>query len=111
MRPSGLDPAALVAGRYDTRDFKLTPRARFVMAGGRGLRVRRDTEKRVVLPTGEVVKVEVDASGHATHIHEDHRLHAVARPDVLRMSMHGEARRVGDDVLSRLFYRLATRRS
>lgn len=108
----GLDAEALVAGRYDTRMFKLTPRARFVFAGGKGLRVRRDTERRVKLPTGEVVKVEVDASGHATHIHEDHRLHAVARPDTLAIRMRqGEERKVGDDVLSRLFYRLATRRS
>lgn len=105
-----LDPDALVAGAYDTRSFRLTPRARFVMAGGRGMRVRRDTERRVVLPNGAVVKVEVDASGHATHIHEDHRLHAVARPDTLRLSLRGQ-QAPDEGALRSLFRRLATRRS
>lgn len=83
----GLDKEALVAGRYDTRMFRLTPRMKFMLAGGKAMHVRQDTEKRIVLPNGHVIKVHTDASGHATHIHEDHRLHAVARPDTLRLKL------------------------
>ncbi len=109
---SGLDPAALVAGAYDTRSFRLTPRARMVFAGGRGIRVRgEDTEKLVRLPNGQSVRVSVDGSGKATHIEENHRLHAVARPDVLRIKMHPEAPKPPDEnALRYLFRRLAARK-
>lgn len=85
----GLDPDALVAGQYDTRQFHLTPRAKAVFAGGRKVDVHQDTEARLVLPNGCVVKVTTDASGHTTHIEEDDRLHAVARPNSVRLVMQG----------------------
>lgn len=87
MTAGGLDPDALVAGAYDTRQFHLTPRAKAVFAGNRKVDVHQDTEARIVLPNGCVVKVTTDASGHATHIEEDERLHAVARPGAYKLSL------------------------
>lgn len=81
------DPDALVAGEYDTRDFRLSPRTKLMLAGGKVSRVRQDTEQRIVLPNGHVVRVSVDASGQATHIEENDRLHAVARPSAIRLQL------------------------
>jgi hypothetical protein len=85
--PDGLDKDALVAGAYDTRMFRLTPRMKFMLAGGRTMRVREDTEKMIVLPNGHKVRVHQSSGGHATHIEENDRLHAVARPDTLRLKL------------------------
>lgn len=85
----GLDPEALVSGRYDTRSFKLTPRTKMIFAGrGVGRRVRVDTEAVIHLPNGHKVRVHTDGGGYATHITEaDDRTHAVARPDTLALRM------------------------
>lgn len=83
----GLNRDALVAGEYDTRRFRLTPRMKFMLAGGKRMHVRQDTEKVIVLPNGHKVRVTTDASGHATHIEENDRLHAVARPDTYRLKL------------------------
>lgn len=83
----GLDPEALVAGAYDVRRFQLTPRMKFYLANGVRGRVRQDTEKMIVLPNGHKVRVHTSAGGHATHVEENDRLHAVARPDTLRLKL------------------------
>ncbi len=49
------------------------------------MRVRQDSEKSLWLPNGVRVQVRTDASGVATHIEEDHRLHAIARPEPIAM--------------------------
>lgn len=85
----GLDPDALVAGAYDVRNFQLTPKTKFLLASGYRRDVRQDTEKRVVLPNGHVVKVTTDASSTATHVEENDRLHAVARPETVRLKLSG----------------------
>jgi hypothetical protein len=82
-----LDPDALVAGRYDTRLFKLGAKTKTLFAGGRKMEVRQDTEKRIVLPNGHTVRVSRDASGCATQIEENERLHAVARPHTYAMKL------------------------
>lgn len=82
---TNLDPRALVAGAYDTRAFALTPKTKLLLVGGKTAEIRQDTERRLVLPNGHVVRVHVDASGQATHIEENDRLHAVARPDTIRL--------------------------
>jgi hypothetical protein len=83
-----LDPAALVAGKYDTRDFVLGRKSKTILAGGRMQRVHTANEQCIVLPNGSKVKVTVDDSGCATHIEEDDRLHAVARPRTLRLGLN-----------------------
>lgn len=83
----GLDPDALVAGAYDTRMFRLTPKTKTIFAHGSTMRVRQDTEKMIVLPNGHKVRVHVDATEHATHIEENERLHAVARPETVRLRL------------------------
>lgn len=87
----GLSSEALVAGAYDTRMFKLGPRLKAIMAGGRMMQVRQDTERRVVLPNGHIVKVSADASGVATQIEDDNHQHAIVRPHayVVRMRADG----------------------
>ena len=82
-----LDPEALVAGKYDTRAFTLAPRAKSMLVGGKVTQIHQDTEKRLVLPNGQTIRVSVDASGHATHIEENDRLHAVVRPDTYRLTL------------------------
>lgn len=83
-----LDPAALVAGKYDTRDFTLGRKSKMIWVGEYRQRVAQANEKVLVLPNGARVKVSVDDSGCATHIEEDDRLHAVARPRTLRLGLH-----------------------
>ena len=83
----GLDPDALVAGRYDTRWFTLGAKTKTLFAGGRRMEVRQDTEKMIVLPNGHKVRVSRDASGCATQIEENERLHAVARPHTYAMKL------------------------
>lgn len=83
----GLDPEALVAGAYDVRNFQLTPKTKFMLAAGVRREVRQDTEKRIVLPNGHTVKVTTDASSQATHVEENERLHAVARPATVRLKL------------------------
>lgn len=85
-----LDPDALVAGAYDCRAFTLAPRAKSMLVGGKVAHIHQDTEKRLVLPNGQVVRVSVDASNHATHIEENDRLHAVARPESVRLHLRRE---------------------
>jgi hypothetical protein len=87
-----LDPEALVAGAYDCRAFTLAPRAKSMLVGGKVARIHQDTEKRLVLPNGAVVRVSVDASNHATQIEENDRLHAVARPDSVILQLRKEHR-------------------
>jgi hypothetical protein len=82
-----LDPEALVAGKYDCRAFTLAPRAKSMLVGGKVAHIHQDTEKRIVLPNGQSIRVSVDASNHATHIEEDDRLHAVARPDSITLRL------------------------
>ena len=83
----GLDPDALVAGRYDTRWFTLGAKTKTLFAGGRRMEVRQDTEKMIVLPNGHKVRVSRDASGCATQIEENDRLHGVARPHTHAMKL------------------------
>lgn len=83
----GLDKAALVAGAYDTRMFKLTAKVKAIMAGGKMMHVRQDTETMIVLPNGQKVRLSRDASGCATQIEENDRLHGVARPNTYRMRL------------------------
>jgi hypothetical protein len=80
------DPA-LVAGEYDPRDFTVDPKTKLILVGNRRARVRQDVERRLVLPNGQTVRVSVDASGHATQIEENDRLHAVARPSTIRFQL------------------------
>lgn len=51
----------------------------FVHAGGRGIRIRTAGEASVVL-AGRRLKITTDASGVATQVEEDERLHAIVRP-------------------------------
>lgn len=83
----GLDPAALVAGRYDTRLFKLGAKTKALFAGGRKIDVRQATEKLIILPNGHHINVSRDASGCATQIEENDRLHGVARPLTYKMRL------------------------
>lgn len=82
-----LDPAALVAGAYDTRAFTLAPRAKSMLVGGKVATIHQDTEQRIHLPNGATIRVSVDASGTATQIEENERLHAVVRPDTVRFQL------------------------
>jgi len=86
----GLDPAALVAGKYDCRLFKLGAKTKTLFAGGRKIEVRQDTEKMIVLPNGHTVRVSRDASGCATQIEENDRLHGVARPRTHVLKLTGQ---------------------
>jgi hypothetical protein len=76
----GLDPASLVAGAYDTRRFSLGAKTKAIFAGSRKVDVRQPHQRMIVLPNGHTVNVSRDASGCATQIEENHRLHGVARP-------------------------------
>lgn len=82
-----LDPAALVAGEYDTRDFVLGRKSKTILVYGHKATVHQPNEKMLVLPNGVKVRVSVDDSGCATHIEENDRLHAVARPRTHRLSL------------------------
>jgi hypothetical protein len=84
---NGLDPEALVAGKYDTRLFRLGAKTKTLFAGGRKVEVRQDTEKMIVLPNGHTVRVSRDASGCATQIEENERQHAVVRPHTYAMKL------------------------
>lgn len=86
----GLDPAALVAGEYDTRAFTLGEKTKSMLVGGKVTRVRQAHEKCIHLPNGATVRVSVDASRCATQIEEDDRLHAVARPKTYRLRLGEE---------------------
>jgi len=83
----GLDPAALVAGRYDVGSFVLGAKTKTILAGGRVMQVEEDHEKCIVLPNGHKVRVHRSAHGFATHVEENDRLHAVARPNTYRMKL------------------------
>lgn len=83
-----LDPEALVAGKYDCRDFVLGRKSKTILAGGRKMEVHQPNEKVIILPNGVKVKVSVDDSGCATQIEEDERLHGVARPHTLKLGLH-----------------------
>ncbi len=67
---------------------------KFVHAGGRGMDVRTAGERVLYLPNGSVVKVTTDDSGIATHVEEADGLHAIARPETLRLKLNlrGETR-------------------
>lgn len=86
----GLDKTALVDGRYDTRMFKIGPKMKSIMAQGRMMAVRQDTQRRIVLPNGHVVKVSADASGVATQIEDDNHQHAVIRPHTYVVKLHAD---------------------
>jgi hypothetical protein len=83
----GLDRDALIDGRYDTRMFRLSPRFKSILAGGRNMQVRQATERRVVLPNGHVLKISADASGVATQIEDDEHQHAVVRAETYAVKL------------------------
>ncbi len=85
----GLDESALVSGAYDTRMFKLTPKFKMILARGKSMQVRQETERRIVLPNGHTIKVSSDASGVATQIEENERQHAVVRPEAYAIKLTG----------------------
>lgn len=60
---------------------------RFIHAGGRGVHTHTDGEKVIVLPNGHRLRVHTDASGSATHINDDEHLHAIARPQPVRLTL------------------------
>jgi hypothetical protein len=82
-----LDPEALVAGKYDCRAFTLGRKSKTVLVGGMKAEIHQATEKRIILPNGAAIRVSVDDSGVATQIEENERLHAVVRPNTLRLSV------------------------
>lgn len=100
----GLDPNALVDGRYDTRMFKVGPKLKSIMARGRMMQVHQPTERCLVLPNGHMVKVSTDASGVATQIEDDNHQHAVVRPHTYVVKLRRDGS-VEDD--PRMFPRLA----
>lgn len=95
--PDGLNTEALVDGRYDTHMFKIGPKLKAVLAGGRMMQVRQPTERRIVLPNGHVVKVSADASGVATQIEDDNHQHAIVRPQTYQVKMRGDGSIVDDE--------------
>ena len=60
------------------------PKHRTVSTVAGTFRVRQDSRRVLILPNGQKVLIETDASGTATQVHEDHRLHAIARPATVR---------------------------
>jgi hypothetical protein len=104
---NGLDPDALVAGKYDTRWFRLGAKTKTLFAGGRKMEVRQDTEKRIVLPNGHTVRVSRDASGCATQIEENDRLHGVARPHTYAMKLSAMSGQVDEAAERERFIELA----
>lgn len=56
-------------------------RNKFVSTVARSMRVRQDSEAKLYLPNGQVVKVSTDASRIATHIDDGEHMHAIVRPD------------------------------
>ena len=107
--PDGLDRDALVAGRYDTRRFRLSAKTKTLFAGGRKVEVRQDTEKMIVLPNGHTVRVSRDASGCATQVEENDRLHGVARPNVYRMKLSALSDQVDEAAERAAFIKQAER--
>lgn len=47
-------------------------------------RIRKNTEKTLVLPNGHRLHVMTDASRKATQVEDDEHQHAIVRPDVIR---------------------------
>lgn len=58
---------------------------RTVFAAGRRVTVHTAGERVLHLPNGQVVKVTTDDSGCATQIEENDHLHAIARPNSIRI--------------------------
>jgi hypothetical protein len=67
--------------------FRARRGERTIWAGVRRMKVRTAAEKVIYLPNGQHVKVSVDDSGVATQIEDDGSLHAIARPQPIRLSL------------------------
>lgn len=83
------DPAKMSTGEMVERalDMLRAPtRYRTVSTVAGTMRVRQDNERTLILPNGCRVRVGTDASGTATQIEEDHRLHAIVRPATARFT-------------------------
>lgn len=61
--------------------FRAPVKTKFISGPGFAGHVRVDSEKVIHLPGGKTLRVTTDASGVATHVEEDHSLHAIVRPD------------------------------
>lgn len=60
---------------------------RFVHAGGRGMRTRTPGRRTIYLANGAAVEVRTDDSGVATQVEHDDALHAVVRPQPVRLHL------------------------
>jgi hypothetical protein len=67
--------------------FRARRGERTIWAGVRRMKVRTAAEKVIYLPNGQHVKVSVDDSGVATQVEDDGSLHAIARPQPVRLSL------------------------
>lgn len=74
--------------------FRAKRGSKMIHAGGRAMHVHTAGERVLWLPNGAKVKVTTDDSGTATHIEENDGLHAIARPDTVRLKLNlrGEPR-------------------
>lgn len=65
------------------------PRGRaFIHAGGRGMGIRTPGERTYELAPGFKVKISTDASGVATQVEENDKLHAIVRPKPITTLTH-----------------------
>lgn len=63
----------------------------FVCGPGHRGHVHRPGESRLLLPNGAVVKITTDASGVATQVEEDGALHAIVRPQPMRVRLRSDS--------------------
>lgn len=70
--------------------FRARRGERTIWAGVRRMKVRTAAERVLYLPNGHAVKVSVDDSGVATQIEDNDSLHAIARPNPIRLSLRNQ---------------------
>lgn len=63
---------------------------RFVHAGGRGMATHTAGKQCIYLPNGAAIEVRTDDSGVVTQVETDDALHAVARPNPIRLHLTQE---------------------
>lgn len=68
--------------------FRARRGTKMIHAGGRAVHVHTAGERTLYLPNGATVKVTTDDSGTATHVEESDGLHAIARPETLRLKLN-----------------------
>lgn len=77
--------------RAAVHQFRAPRKQKLISTPGSTLRVHEGGEMMLYLPNGQVVKVSTDASGKATQIEEDEKLHAVARPEPISLAVRRQS--------------------